>query len=136
MKKTIGIFAHVDAGKTTLSEQILYNTGAIRTLGRVDNKNTLLDTDKIERERGITIFSDVAEFKYKGSEYYLADTPGHIDFAAEAERVLPVIDYAILVLSAVEGIRGHTVTLWKLFEKYLFTRYNDSRPPYRKSGRK
>ena len=73
MKKTIGIFAHVDAGKTTLSEQILYNTGAIRTLGRVDDKNTLLDTNKIERDRGITIYSDVAEFKYGESEYYLAE---------------------------------------------------------------
>ena len=116
--KTIGIFAHVDAGKTTFSEQILYNTGAIRTRGRVDDKNTLLDADAIERQRGITIFSEQAVFTYGDSRYFLADTPGHVDFSAEAERTMQILDYAILLVSAVEGIQGHTETLWNLLARY------------------
>lgn len=117
MNKTIGILAHVDAGKTTLSEQLLYLTGAIRRPGRVDHRDTLLDRHSIERERGITIFSDQAAFSYDGDAYTLVDTPGHVDFSAEMERSLKVLDYAVLVLSAVEGIQGHTLTLWKLLRQ-------------------
>lgn len=118
MKKTIGILAHVDAGKTTFSEQLLFNTGRIRRAGRVDDKNTILDADAIERQRGITIFSDTANFDYNDSEYYIVDTPGHIDFTAETERALCVLDYAILLLSSVEGIQGHTETLWNMLKKH------------------
>ena len=114
----IGILAHVDAGKTTLSEAMLYQTGAIRNLGRVDHKNAFLDTDIQERDRGITIFSKQAEMTYKDMKLMLLDTPGHVDFSAEMERTLQVLDYAVLVISGREGVQGHTVTLWKLLQKY------------------
>ncbi|WP_302638543.1 translation factor GTPase family protein [uncultured Clostridium sp.] len=116
MKKAFGIFAHVDAGKTTFSEQILYYTKSIRKKGRVDYKEAFLDSQKVEKERGITVFSDVGTFSYDGDTYYLIDTPGHIDFSPEMERTLSILDYAILVVSAVEGIQGHTETLWNLLK--------------------
>ena len=118
MKKTIGILAHVDAGKTTFSEQVLYHTNTIRNRGRVDHKTSFLDTNNIEKERGITIFSDQAIFEINDSTYYLLDTPGHIDFSSEMERTLSILDYAILIVSAVEGIQGHTETIWNLLRKY------------------
>lgn len=118
MKKTIGILAHVDAGKTTFSEQVLYHTNAIRNRGRVDHKTSFLDINNIEKERGITIFSDQAIFEINDSIYYLLDTPGHIDFSSEMERTLSILDYAILIISAVEGIQGHTETIWNLLRRY------------------
>ena len=118
MKKTIGIFAHVDAGKTTFSEQLLYHTKSIRSLGRVDYKTSFLDNNDIEKERGITIFAEQAIFNIDDSEYILIDTPGHVDFSAEMERALSVIDYGILLVSAVEGVQGHTETVWNLLKKY------------------
>lgn len=119
MKKSVlGILAHVDAGKTTLSEAILYTTGVIKNLGRVDNKDSYLDTDDMERSRGITIFSKQAVFETDTGCFTLLDTPGHVDFSAEMERTLQVLDYAILVISASDGIKGHTKTLWKLLEQY------------------
>lgn len=118
MKKTIGILAHVDAGKTTFSEQVLYHTNSIRNRGRVDHKNSFLDIHNIERERGITIFSDQAIFEIGESTYYLIDTPGHMDFSSEMERALSILDYAILIISGVEGIQGHTETIWSLLRKY------------------
>lgn len=119
MKKfTIGIIAHVDSGKTTLSEAILYKTGVIRKLGRVDHKNSTLDTNEIERERGITIFASQAVFELGDTEFTLIDTPGHIDFSPETERTLRVLDAAILVISGSDGIQSHTETLWKLLEDY------------------
>ena len=117
-KLTIGILAHVDAGKTTLSEALLYISGKIRTLGRVDHKNTFLDTNAIERERGITIFSKQARFSSENCNFILLDTPGHVDFSAETERVLSLLDYAILVISAADGVQNHTRTLWNLLEYY------------------
>ena len=120
MKKkiTIGILAHVDAGKTTLSEALLYISGRIRTLGRVDHKNTYLDTNAIERERGITIFSKQARFSSENCDFILLDTPGHVDFSAEAERTLALLDYAVLVISGSDGVQNHTRTLWQLLEHY------------------
>ncbi|SCJ97430.1 Elongation factor G [uncultured Clostridium sp.] len=118
MKKTIGILAHVDAGKTTFSEQVLYHTKSIRNRGRVDHKNSFLDSHNIEKERGITIFSDGAVFEFKNNTYYLVDTPGHIDFSTEMERAIMVMDYAIVLISAVEGVQGHTETVWQLLRKY------------------
>lgn len=118
MKKVIGVLAHVDAGKTTFCEQLLYHTNSIRKRGRVDHKDTFLDYDSMEKERGITIFSDQAILQYNENEYYLIDTPGHIDFAPEMERVLPVLDYAILLINGIEGIQGHTETLWQLLKDY------------------
>ena len=115
---TLGILAHVDAGKTTLSESILYLTGSIRKLGRVDNKDAFLDTYSLERERGITIFSKQAEIEMDGRKYTLLDTPGHVDFSAEMERTLQVLDYAVLVISGADGIQGHTQTLWRLLTRY------------------
>lgn len=112
-----GIVAHVDAGKTTLSEALLYLSGGIRKMGRVDYKDTYLDTHHIERERGITIFSKQAILKGEGIELALLDTPGHVDFSAEMERTLQVLDYAILVISGSDGVQGHTETLWKLLER-------------------
>ncbi len=114
----IGIMAHVDAGKTTLSEGLLYRSGAIRTLGRVDHGDAFLDTDALERERGITIFSKQAVLPLDGVEVTLLDTPGHVDFSAETERVLRVLDYAVLVISGADGVQGHTRTLWRLLERY------------------
>jgi small GTP-binding protein len=115
----IGIFAHVDAGKTTLSEALLYLSGAIRSPGRVDHQNAFLDTEAMEKARGITIFSKQAVFKLSGGRpVTLLDTPGHVDFGAEAERVLQVLDYAIMVISGADGVQGHTLTMWHLLEKY------------------
>lgn len=118
MKKTIGILAHVDAGKTTLSEQILFYTNSIRKKGRVDNKDSFLDNHNIEKERGITVFSGQAIFNIKDSTYYLVDTPGHVDFSPEMERAIAVMDYAILLINASDGVQGHTETLWHLLRKY------------------
>ncbi|MGG1550211.1 GTP-binding protein [Paenibacillus ferrarius] len=117
-KKTIGLFAHVDAGKTTFAEQLLYHTQSIRERGRVDHKDAFLDSHDIERQRGITVFADQAVFSYKGTTYYLIDTPGHVDFSPEMERALRVMDYAILIISAVEGVQGHTETVWELLHKH------------------
>ena len=117
-KITIGILAHVDAGKTTLSEALLYISGKIRKLGRVDHKNTFLDTNEIERERGITIFSKQARFSSANCDFILLDTPGHIDFSAETERTLALLDYAVLVVSAPDGVQNHTRTLWNLLSLY------------------
>ena len=119
MKKlVVGILAHVDSGKTTLSEAMLYTAGKIRKLGRVDHKDAYLDTDVQERERGITIFSKQAVFTYDGMEITLLDTPGHVDFSAEMERTLQVLDYAILVINGMDGVQSHTDTLWKLLKRY------------------
>lgn len=119
MKKiVVGILAHVDSGKTTLSEAMLYLSGTISKLGRVDSKNSFLDTFSLERSRGITIFSKQALLKYKDTDITLIDTPGHVDFSAETERTLQVLDYAILVISATDGVQSHTQTLWKLLAKY------------------
>ena len=114
----LGLLAHVDAGKTTLSENILYTSGAIRNLGRVDHKDTYLDNFEMEKERGITIFSKQARFTYCGKDFTLLDTPGHVDFSSEMERVLSVLDMAVLIVSAPEGVQSHTRTLWKLLEHY------------------
>ena len=114
----VGLLAHVDAGKTTLSESILYQSGAIRNLGRVDHQDAFLDTDEMERERGITIFSKQAVLTRKDTEITLLDTPGHVDFSAEMERVLQVLDCAVLVISGADGVQGHTETLWKLLTRY------------------
>lgn len=115
---TIGILAHVDAGKTTLSECMLYLSGQIRKLGRVDHKDAFLDTYELERERGITIFSKQAELKMGNLGITLLDTPGHVDFSAEMERTLQVLDYAILVINGADGVQGHTCTLWRLLKRY------------------
>ena len=113
-----GLLAHVDAGKTTLSECLLYLSGVIRDMGRVDYGNAFLDTYELERERGITIFSKQAVLTWKGMEITLLDTPGHVDFSAEMERTLQVLDCAVLVISAADGVQGHTETLWKLLRRY------------------
>lgn len=119
MKKlVIGILAHVDAGKTTLSESLLYTSGNIRKLGRVDKGDAFLDTHAIEKQRGITVFSKQAALNLENTHVTLLDTPGHVDFSAEMERTLQVLDYAILVISGSDGIQGHTKTLWRLLEKY------------------
>lgn len=119
MKKiTIGILAHVDAGKTTLTESILYLTGATRKLGRVDHGDAFLDYNNQERNRGITIFSKQAMFKWRDVNFTLIDTPGHVDFSTEMERTLQVLDYAIIVISGIDGIQGHSETIWKLLEHY------------------
>lgn len=114
----VGILAHVDSGKTTLSEALLYQSGNINKLGKVDHRDSFLDTFSLERDRGITIFSKQAVLKYKDTEFTLLDTPGHVDFSAETERTLQVLDYAVLVISATDGIQSHTQTLWKLLSKY------------------
>ena len=117
-KIVVGILAHVDAGKTTLSEGMLYTSGAIRTMGRVDNRDAFLDTYALERERGITIFSKQAVFSLGTTQVTLLDTPGHVDFSPEMERTLQVLDYAILVISGADGVQGHTRTLWNLLRRY------------------
>ncbi|MBR5046848.1 MAG: TetM/TetW/TetO/TetS family tetracycline resistance ribosomal protection protein [Eubacterium sp.] len=117
-KLTIGILAHVDAGKTTLSEQILYRTGKLRKAGRVDHQDAFLDNFELERARGITIFSKQALFELEHWDVTLLDTPGHVDFSAEMERTLQVLDYAILLISGADGVQGHTQTLWKLLINY------------------
>lgn len=114
----IGITAHVDAGKTTLAEAMLYRTGQLRKLGRVDHGSAAMDSHLLERERGITIFLSQAELPLGDMEVTLLDTPGHVDFSAEMERTLSVLDYAILVISGVDGVQAHTRTLWRLLELY------------------
>ncbi|MDE6601304.1 MAG: TetM/TetW/TetO/TetS family tetracycline resistance ribosomal protection protein [Lachnospiraceae bacterium] len=114
----IGLLAHVDAGKTTLAERILYMAGEIRSLGRVDHRNTFLDTDTQERDRGITIFSKQARLSWKDMEVTLLDTPGHVDFSAEMERTLQVLDCAVLIVNGADGVQSHTLTLWRLLERY------------------
>ncbi|MGN1030617.1 MAG: GTP-binding protein, partial [Butyricicoccaceae bacterium] len=119
MKRLVtGILAHVDAGKTTLSEGMLYVSGNLKRLGRVDHKDAFLDTYHLERERGITIFSKQAVLSLENTQFMLLDTPGHVDFSTEMERTLQVLDYAILVISGSDGVQGHTETLWKLLEQY------------------
>ena len=118
MFKTIGVLAHVDAGKTTFSEQLLYHTNSIKMRGRVDHKDAYLDNHELERARGITIFSEQGRIYYNGDTYTLIDTPGHVDFSPEMERAIRVMDYAILIISAVDGIEGHTETVWQLLGKY------------------
>ncbi|WP_313892792.1 TetM/TetW/TetO/TetS family tetracycline resistance ribosomal protection protein [Psychrobacillus sp.] len=118
MHKTIGILAHVDAGKTTFSEQLLYHTKTIRQRGRVDHQDSFLDSHSIEKNRGITIFADQGIFSYNNSTYYVIDTPGHVDFSPEMERAIQVMDYAIILISAVDGVEGHTETVWQLLRKH------------------
>ena len=118
MKKIVtGILAHVDAGKTTLSEALLYESGMLKKLGRVDNRDSFLDTFESERSRGITIFSKTARFAYKDTEIVMIDTPGHVDFSAETERALASLDEAILLINAGDGVQAHTKTLWKLLRE-------------------
>ena len=114
----LGMLAHVDAGKTTLSEAMLYNTGAIRKLGRVDTKDAFFDSNSMERKRGITIFSKQAQMQLGDFNVTLLDTPGHVDFSAEMERTLQVLDYAVLLISGADGIQAHTETLWRLLSRY------------------
>ena len=119
MKQIVtGILAHVDAGKTTLSEAMLYLSGTIRTHGRVDHRNSFLDTNEIEREKGITIFSKQALLTVGDTRVTLLDTPGHIDFSTETERTMSVLDCCILVISGTDGVENHTKTMWKLLERY------------------
>jgi len=118
MKKTIGMFAHVDAGKTTLAEQLLFHTKTIKQRGRVDHQDTFLDNHEIEKQRGISVFAEQAMFSFNQSDYYLIDTPGHVDFSPEMERAIQVMDYAIIIVSAVEGIEGHTETVWRLLQQH------------------
>ena len=117
-RRTFAIISHPDAGKTTLSEALLYESGVIRTRGRVDHKDAFLDTSPLERERGITIFSKQACFSYGNMDVTMLDTPGHVDFSSEMERTLQVIDYAVLIISGTDGVQGHTETVWKLLQKY------------------
>ncbi len=114
----VGLLAHVDSGKTTLSEAMMYRSGGVRRLGRVDHGDAFLDTDQQERERGITIFSKQARLSWKDCELTLLDTPGHVDFSAEMERAVQVLDYAVLLISGADGVQGHTETLWKLLERH------------------
>ena len=114
----VGLLAHVDAGKTTLAERILFLTGSVRKLGRVDHQDAFLDTDDMERARGITIFSKEARFSLGEFDVALLDTPGHVDFSAEMERTLQVLDYAVLVISGADGVQGHVETLWRLLKRY------------------
>ena len=119
MKKIVmGVLAHVDSGKTTLSEGLLYLAGSIKKAGRVDHGNTSLDTNEIEKSRGITVFSKQAVLNYNDMQLCLLDTPGHVDFGAEAERTLQVLDCAVLIISALDGVQNHTVTLWNLLKNY------------------
>lgn len=117
-RSVIGIIAHVDSGKTTLSEAMLFHAGEIRRLGRVDHGDAFLDTDVIEKKRGITVFSKPAEFRYNDTCFTLLDTPGHVDFSAETERALQVLDLAVLVISGTDGVQSHTQTLWRLLRRY------------------
>lgn len=115
---SMGILAHVDGGKTTFSEQLLYHAGVIRAAGRVDQKNTVMDGDEVEKARGITIYADQSWFEYQGDEYYLLDTPGHVDFSAETERAVTALDYAILLADASSGVAAHTVTLFRMLNRF------------------
>ncbi|MDE7194845.1 MAG: GTP-binding protein, partial [Oscillospiraceae bacterium] len=114
----LGMTAHVDSGKTTLAEAMLYRAGEIRRLGRVDHGNAFLDTDPLEKSRGITIFSKQAVLRTQNAEFTLLDTPGHVDFAAEAERALTAVDMAVLVISGTDGVQSHTETLWRILRRY------------------
>ena len=114
----VGLVAHVDAGKTTLAEAMLFAAGSIRARGRVDRGDAHLDSDAMERERGITIFSSQASFDFEGFHYMLLDAPGHVDFSAEAERTLRALDCAVLVIGANDGVQGHTETMWDLLARY------------------
>ena len=116
-KLAVGLAAHVDAGKTTLSEAMLFLSGAVRRQGRVDHGDAFLDTDRIEKERGITIFSKEARLTWNKTDITLVDTPGHTDFAGETERAMGIMDAAVLVISAPDGIQSHTRTIWKLLKK-------------------
>jgi ribosomal protection tetracycline resistance protein len=118
MSKTIGVLAHVDAGKTTFSEQVLFHTHAIRKAGRVDHKDAFLDSHAIERQRGITVFADQADFEMAGKHYFWLDTPGHVDFAGEMERSIRAMDYGLVIVSGVEGVQGHTETVCRLLRHY------------------
>lgn len=118
MRKTVGILAHVDAGKTTFSERVLYHTQAIRKIGRVDHQDAFLDSHQLEKQRGITIFSGLANFEMDGDTYYWLDTPGHVDFSTEMERAVSVMDYAVLVISCAESVQSHTETVWQLLQEY------------------
>ncbi|WP_155591021.1 elongation factor G [Lysinibacillus cavernae] len=118
MYKTIGVLAHVDAGKTTFSEQVLFHTNSIQARGRVDHQDTFLDNHEVERKRGITIFAEQGRMHIGDDTYTLIDTPGHVDFSPEMERAIRVMDYAIIIISAVEGVQGHTETVWQLLRKY------------------
>ncbi len=115
---TVGILAHVDAGKTTLAEAILYRAGLLRRTGRVDSGDTAMDTHELERARGITIFASQAHLTLGDWSVTLLDTPGHVDFSGETERVLQVLDYAVLVISGIDGVQAHTRTLWRLLAYY------------------
>ena len=117
-KITLGILAHVDAGKTTLIESMLYESHQIKKQGRVDHQDAFLDYDPQERERGITIFAKQAKFKWKDHEIFVIDTPGHVDFSASMEQVLSVLDVAIVLISAQDGIQSHTETIWKCLKEY------------------
>ena len=114
----VGLLAHVDAGKTTLSEAMLYETGQLKQLGRVDHQDAFLDTYSLERARGITIFSKQARLQTGTLSMTLLDTPGHVDFSTETERTLQVLDYAILIISGTDGVQAHTETLWQLLRRY------------------
>ena len=118
MNRVVGILAHVDAGKTTFSEQLLCHAGVLRRAGRVDHGDTLLDAHPLESQRGITIFSDQAVFERGGTRFFWVDTPGHADFAAEMERALSILDCAVLIVNGAEGIQSHTETLWALLSAY------------------
>ena len=118
MRKTIGILAHVDAGKTTFSERVLFHTQAIRKIGRVDHQDAFLDSHQLEKQRGITIFSGLAHFEMNGDTYYWLDTPGHVDFSTEMERAVSMMDYAVLIISCAEGVQSHTETVWQLLKEY------------------
>ena len=118
LKKTVGILAHVDAGKTTFAEQILYYGQGIKTRGRVDHKDAFLDSHSIEKDRGITVFASQGIFSYGDSTYYLIDTPGHIDFSSEMERSIGIMDYAIIIINGAEGVQGHTETVWELLREH------------------
>ena len=118
MNTVLGILAHVDAGKTTLAEAMLYTAGAMRRVGRVDHGDTVMDTHALERARGITIFASEAPITVSGRRFTLLDTPGHVDFSAEMERTLSVLDAAILVISGTDGVQAHTRTLWRLLSLY------------------
>ena len=134
----VGVLAHVDSGKTTLSEAMLYRAGAIRRLGRVDHRDAFLDTDSLERARGITIFAKQALFQLEGTQIAWLDTPGHVDFSAEAERTVQVLDYAVLVISGPDGVQSHTETLWALLRRshvptFLFVNKMDLPGPGREA---